>query len=327
MLHSVIEARIVLHANTETEVLKWAVSEMSKFYNRDEDEFNFMIRGRRVCPLAWRIFYSITHSRYYVARQHVINDTIPIHGNCLREYKSIIKDNIRTWFDNYIELYGDHQPDGPHVYLSPGLNKIGFFNEWMDFTKKQNTLFIADPLQMSSFMKIWRKDYPNLMVQKNTTLGYCDYCSKIDVLIEQAKTVRLKQLFCERKRSHHERFKEERAYLDRLSSMSNMTPELSWFVATDSMAPMRLPWHASMPKSLLNVQRPKMNVFGLLDASFKQRYYFTYFDWWGHDANIHISLLWWHFYNLRKNGVQCLNFISILIMHIKIIRIFMFFLF
>eukprot|EP01126_Amoeba_proteus_P041047 TRINITY_DN4405_c0_g1_i14.p1 TRINITY_DN4405_c0_g1~~TRINITY_DN4405_c0_g1_i14.p1 ORF type:complete len:146 (+),score=12.75 TRINITY_DN4405_c0_g1_i14:681-1118(+) len=74
------------------------------------------------------------------------------------------------------------------------------------------------------------------------------------------------------------------------------------YISTDYMMPLRLLHFSNFPQGLLTKQRIKLNVFGLIDTSRHVRTYTTHFDFWPHDWNVYLSLLFYHLYSVRKGG-------------------------
>ena len=54
-------------------------------------------------------------------------------------------------------------------------------------------------------------------------------------------------------------------------------PTMYHFTATDKMSPFKLPHFRALPKSLLTKQRPKYEIFGLVDSARNSRQFATFF--------------------------------------------------
>lgn len=75
-------------------------------------------------------------------------------------------------------------------------------------------------------------------------------------------------------------------------------------IATDWCNPFLIPHNHEGPKGWLAKRRPKVNLFGLVSMSHTTTHHLIYhMEFWKHSANLHISILYNHLRQLRKDGV------------------------
>ena len=156
----------------------------------------------------------------------------------------------------------------------------------------------------SLFLHIWNTEYPHLKIPKAIRMGKCDVCEKYDHLIANEKSKQVVKKLYDARLSHHLKFQQERDWLTVLTMTAQDYPSTVHYICTDYMNPIKLPHFCELPKSCFSKRRPKMEVFGLVDWSTKARSYATHFNWWKHDANMNISLLFSHLRTVRLQGYR-----------------------
>ena len=84
---------------------------------------------------------------------------------------------------------------------------------------------------------------------------------------------------------------------------SSNYPESHISIATDWCNPFFLPHNHEGPKGWLRAQRPKASLFGLMQRSDSTTTHLKYhMEFWCHNANLHISILYAHLRSLREKG-------------------------
>ena len=74
-------------------------------------------------------------------------------------------------------------------------------------------------------------------------------------------------------------------------------------ISMDGKAPIHGPHFPRLPKSLFARQRVRHQLWGLVNVGLNIYEFFPFFDWWLHDPNLTISLLWIHLVSiLRTRG-------------------------
>lgn len=274
-------------------MVKALVENISSYYNVQTEEWSFVLGNVPICLNAFILLSGISRYHVKLAQHHVVNGSTPFHGNLLRDYKAVRSLSIRCWLNCFSKVNGDHQPDSDQVHLPPNFSKFEIFEA---FTEAMNSMGI-EPISFSSFSHVWRKEFPFLKIRKQIRLGKCDLCEELEYKKAEAKGAKARRQYQDAKRIHIAEHTAERNFLGNLvhgALIQESSCPTTLLLITDWMSPMRLPHFPSLPKSCFTKIRPKMQVFGLVNWTSSERYYATHFDWWPHDSNLHISLLFSH---------------------------------
>lgn len=192
-----------------------------------------------------------------------------------------------------------------------------------------------NPLEIPSpqtFLHVWRTQFPHLKIPRHNTLGVCGTCLQLKEDIRRLPSrsptqQNLRAAFKE----HLWQVKQERhAQIQRDQSAASF-PVDSWTITTDFMQDLFQPYLCHRPKSWFlffsstfsNLRRFKLKflplkVFGYINSGTGQRYilfgksfyldlfrfYVYYLQYWPHNANTHISLLYQYIKEELRNHIR-----------------------
>ncbi len=285
------EARITTYSITDYN--KAFYGTLNAIYDAPSSSFAFRIDGVRVCQDAWLGYHGYSRYMFYKLRKHIIEDTDPMweHGNSFREYTSLGADLIQCWLTKIVEVLGDTDPACHKVYLPPMVSIVDCYDAFVHDLLHSAHPSDSIPSQWH-FRGIWRTEFPYLKTVRKNRLGICDVCSDLEERVRNSKSRKVKISLNKMKTSHVSSVMDERRECVARDVASLSEPDRFMHITLDGKTPPKIPHFARLPKSILSAQRPKYEVFGLINWGLKDFLYFGHFDWWKHDANLVISILW-----------------------------------
>jgi hypothetical protein len=262
---------------------------MSGMYDSDANEFQFTVLGSPVCPTAFREFWHLTQYGLELLCRCIRNDRdYPIHANALLD-----KDDAKTrqcqLYLHRLEHVSEHQPDSEEVHLIERTTKTIVFEA---FQAELAPLELPEDIaSYPTFTRTWKKHFPHLKIPRECRLGRCDVCEDLSEKIKTSKGQR-RERFRALKQQHNRQCKIERLDLEAKMERARSTPNDWTCLATDWSNPHYMPHKAQMPKT----------CFGICNYGTHERILYPHFDWWPHDANLHISFLFCYLRELKESG-------------------------
>jgi hypothetical protein len=165
----------------------------------------------------------------------------------------------------------------------------------------ETTHDIEEIPSVKTFYKGWRKDFKHLKSPAQCRLGRCDVCCNFTEQIKIAKGKKREALMTKKKQHVHQ-CKLERVEMEALLKRAEDDPKEWTALATDWSAPHMIPHLARTPKTWLTKKRLKYQVFGICDYGNRNIILQPHFDFWPHDANLHISFLFTYLRELKEKG-------------------------
>ena len=120
---AVVRQRISLSTLSETELNNFLYDRFSTFFNIETGLFTFVCGGVIVCGIGCQVYFGLSDYKMNLIMNSVRTGVRPVHGNSLRDYNRELEDRCEAWLSYYCEVYGDHMPHRPWVYLLPHMLK------------------------------------------------------------------------------------------------------------------------------------------------------------------------------------------------------------
>ena len=279
---------------------------LQEMFNPDTRKFSLTVDGRVVCRKAFQIFWDIGDYTFKKLFRNIRNNEplSVIHGN------SYVHDPVKLvrccdWL-GVLEKYCEQQPDSEEVHLPERTYKADVYEEMVNDLKK--TLPTSEIPAYQTFCTAWRKHYPHLKIPRVNRLGRCDVCCSFAEKIKVA-VGRGKSRLCAELQKHRAQTRAERKQISLLHEKTKDDKEMWTSVCTDWSAPHFMPHRPSQPKGWMAKKRPKYHLFGLVNRSHNQLYLLPHFDFWTHDANLHLSFLYVYIQKMKQQNLLGRNLI------------------
>lgn len=273
---------------------------MITMYSRPSNTFTYKVMGNVVCGLAFQTFWNITNYTRRKIEASVRNRTainVP-HGNTFVHRASFKSDIVAAWFEDFVKVC-EQQPDSNDVHTFERLRKIDLYEECIDSLSQ---LYAASDLpSMTTFLRVWRKDFPFLKIPRVTRLGKCDTCVTLKEKI-LSSTGKARDKLIDEKVWHKRKCHLERSRMAVLHGRSISHPDEWTCICTDWSNPHYMPHVGEQPKGWMTKQRLKYHLFGIANYGAKSVLLYPHFEHWPHDANLHISFLFCYLRDLKEKG-------------------------
>ena len=208
-LASVLRMRIATSSLSEIELNDLLYNQFTNFFNVETREFTFVCGGVLVCSIGTQVYYGVSDYKMSMIMNCVREGIRPTHGNSLRDYNRELEDRCETWLAHFCEVYGDHMPHRPWVYLPPQMMKKELYDIFYD-----EMIEVKVVPSKSTFVKVWRTKFPNLLYAKCVYLGKCDKCCLFEKTLQDKLCIRDHTALRNKFRQYKEDVRRERQYLD-----------------------------------------------------------------------------------------------------------------
>jgi hypothetical protein len=258
-----------------------------------------MVLGQEVCRVAFREFWHLT--RYGIdllCRCVKKKQALPIHGNALIYHDEAQTRQCQLFLERLAQV-SEHQPDSEEIHLVERTTKIAMHEAMV-----AELGLVEDPEDIPSyptFTRTWRKHFPHLKIPKECRLGRCDVCEELSEKIKKSRGQK-RDRYLTQKAQHVHQCKQERLEVEAKLQRARTHPEDWTCIATDWCNPHYMPHRSRTPKTWFTKRRLKYHVFGICNYGTKERILFPHFEFWTHDANLHISFLFCYLRESREKG-------------------------
>lgn len=273
---------------------------MGLMYDSASNKFSFIVLGSRVCRTAFREFWHTTkYGLELLCRCVRSKRAYPVHGNAL-----LFRDDPQTrasmLYLTRLAHVSEHQPDSEEIHLVERTTKQEIYEGMVAELQP-----LEDPTDIPSyqtFTLVWRKNFSHLKIPRECRLGRCDVCEDFSEKISKSRGQR-RELYRTQKQQHTHQCKTERNEIEAQLARAHTHPDDWTCLATDWCNPHFMPHKSRTPKTWFTKSRLKYHVFGICNYGTKERILYPHFEFWNHNANLHMSFLFCYLRELKEQGV------------------------
>ena len=273
---------------------------LQEMFNPTTKRFTLTVDGRPVCRKAFLIFWDIRDYTFKkLVRSIKHNEPLSvIHGNSY-VHDTVKLDRCCDWLGVLVK-YCEQQPDSEEIHLPERTYKADVYEEMVyDLSK---TYSKKDIPAYQTFCAAWRKHFFHLKIPRVNRLGRCDVCCSFAEQIKLANG-KQKSKLCAELKKHRAITRKERTAISLEHEKTKDDKEMWTSVCTDWSAPHFMPHRPTQPKGWMAKKRPKYHLFGLVNRSLNQLCLLPHFDFWTHDANLHLSFLYVYLQQMKQQNL------------------------
>jgi len=297
-IHDIITVRTHYHSKNEIEKMNWLLSLLQHFFDNVNNTIIFRVLGKPVCRVGFLNYHGITQYKYYTAIKKLrLGQTYVVHGNTEADCSRILSDKCFDFLLNYQTKFAEIQPDCDEFHLPRFILRVDLYSAFVE------TLTLSDMIpSYTTFARVWKEDFPNLKIPKNTRLGKCDICASLSNQ-SRSLTAESRVIWSTKKREHIRFIRDERNENTKRINNSKNYPNLVTLLGIDRMNAIRMPWQVPFPKSWLTKNRLRYEVIGYMNFSNSNNIFFHGLSLFPHDSDTTLTILYWKIRTLHIDGL------------------------
>ena len=181
------EKRFTTHKLKRHEKKQLILDELTSFYRRNEDKFDYFLLNRKVCATAYGAALFVSKLFLVTIRALVRQNTTTIFPR-LQKKESPSSENtperldFKAWFDHWKNGRGNYQPDSPEFHLAPGVKLKDIHRAYHDYRSLKQGQLVSRP----TVYRWLAVDFPEVKKRKWVRFTKCSTCCKLDDRIEKA---------------------------------------------------------------------------------------------------------------------------------------------
>ena len=160
-LSEVKAARLKYWTKSPKERTEWMMDKIEESAKINGKKFFSIFDGKSACMKCFCLLYNISKTVYY-KNQNKMQSGRTSSGIKKQRRRSEPQIEAHSWLNHYSTCFGDKMPDRDEIFLPYKFRKRAVYEKY-SYEKTQK---MKQPVALSSFMRMWKKDFRWLKIKK-----------------------------------------------------------------------------------------------------------------------------------------------------------------